>query len=139
MTAIPVSQVAVDAAFLSDLERGEFVEARILKPGAGRLHRSGGTGMKSFDEGLADYCGGTEEFRSRMSVLGADNEIGGLLRSVGSSEFTPVSFTDARNSVSLVQLVMMTGPAEPEEKPLPAEEPEEKQTFLQRLLALFGL
>jgi hypothetical protein len=34
---------------------------------------------------------------------------------------------------------MMTETIEPEEKPIPQDEPEEKLTFLKRLLALFGL
>jgi putative membrane protein len=97
------------------------------------------SGMKSLDEGLSDYREGTAEFCGRLSVLDPNSEIGGLLRSVGGSEYRPVSFTDSRNNVSLVQFVMMTETIETEKMPIPRDEPEEKLTFLKRLLALFGL
>ncbi|OQB24329.1 MAG: hypothetical protein BWY11_01203 [Firmicutes bacterium ADurb.Bin182] len=118
--------------------------AKELENGAGSLY--GGAdeiygGMKRLDEGIADLCKGTGEFYEQVSGMNFGSDLDEFIKSVSAPDIVPVSFTDARNTVSGVQFVMMSEEIEAEEadKPEVVSQTPKQKTFWQKLAALFGL
>ncbi len=105
-------------------------------------------GFSTFNKGIAELHDGVAELHDGTSLLHREtadlpgtiqSEIDELLEQFGEGEFEPVSFTSPKNKhTGFVQFVITSEKIEKEEetKELPGEP--EKDTFWDRLRALFG-
>ena len=99
-------------------------------------------GVVSLCDGAQEMADGTGEFREETADMNdqIDEEIDKLLDSIGGSMEEPVSFVSEKNTnVESVQFVMQTDAIEVEETDEAAAAQEEKLSFWQKLLRLFGL
>lgn len=96
-------------------------------------------GVASAGSGIGELANGSAELATATGDMPEEvnTTIDALMAQYDYGDFTPQSFTDARNShIAAVQFVMTTEPiAAPE--PEPVAEPDAPQSFFDRLLALF--
>lgn len=106
-------------------------------------------GTAQLYDGVTSLCDGAQEMAEGAGELHQETggmegvieeEIDGLLNSIGGDMGAPVSFVSPKNTqVDLVQFVIQTAPIEREEQPAPSDQPEEQTSFWQKLLGLFGI
>lgn len=99
-------------------------------------------GVASLCDGAQEMADGTGEFREETADMNTqiDEEIDKLLDSIGGGMEEPVSFVSEKNTnVESVQFVMQTDAIEVEETDEAVAVQEERLSFWQKLLRLFGL
>ena len=98
-------------------------------------------GIGSLTGGAGTFADGMNEFADGVSQIPGkiQDTVDKMMKQYSNSDFDAVSFTDSRNeNISSVQFVISTDGVElPKEKKPPVIE--EKLSFWERLLALFGL
>ena len=98
-------------------------------------------GTGSLADGTGKFANGMNEFTDGVSQIPSkiQDTIDEMMEQYSSSDYDAVSFTDSRNeNIGSVQFVISTDGVElPEEETPPVVE--EKLSFWDRLLALFGL
>jgi X-X-X-Leu-X-X-Gly heptad repeat protein len=100
------------------------------------------SGASTLSSGLTTFSSGMSDLQSQTAKMPqqVQDELDSFMAQYSPSDFTPVSFLSSQNAnTTSVQFVLQTAaislPAEPEA----ADEAEPEESFLDRLLALFGI
>ena len=99
-------------------------------------------GVVSLCDGAKELADGTGELREETSDMNAqiDEKIDSLLESIGGSTDDPVSFVSEKNiNVESVQFVIQTDAIEKQQAEESEPATEEKLSFWQKLMRLFGI
>jgi X-X-X-Leu-X-X-Gly heptad repeat protein len=98
------------------------------------------TGMGKMDKGTGKLTSGTKELKSRTGDMDSqvDEAVDKAISKFENNDFTPASFVDARNQVSLVQFVLRFDKIDaPEAQQVAAQAEPEDDTFWGKLTKLF--
>lgn len=108
----------------------------LLQDSLGQLH----DGMSELADGTGELADGTGTMKEETSDIDTrvQEEIDSALEKFDGSGFTPISFTDERNTVSLVQFILQTKAIEASEPVVVVREEVQEETFLKRLIGLFS-
>ncbi|MGN0674762.1 MAG: hypothetical protein ACI4KG_03360 [Oscillospiraceae bacterium] len=99
-------------------------------------------GAKKLMDGASEMYDGTSELRSETDKIDDTfgDDLSGMIDSMSNDNYEVKSFISSKNTeVNSVQFVIKTDAVEIPEAEESAAEPEEKLTFWQKLLSLFGL